>query len=127
MPSQRQTIRFPDPEQADPDGTGLLGIGGWLDASTLEAAYRAGVFPWPSSDGLLGWWSPEPRAVIEWDAFHVSRRLARTCRQGRFELTIDAAFGDVIRGCAEAPYRPEGTWITPEMIVAYDEFHQAGY
>ena len=105
----------------------MLGIGGWLDVDTLLAAYRQGVFPWPSSDGLLAWWSPEPRAIIEFDDFHVSRRLAKTYRQGRFELSIDRAFPEVIEGCAGAPYRGEGTWITPDMLAAYQEFHRAGY
>lgn len=105
----------------------MLGIGGWLDVDTLLAAYRQGVFPWPSGDGLLAWWSPDPRAIIEFDDFHVSRRLARTYRQQRFELTIDRDFAGVIHGCSTAPYRPEGTWITSDMVTAYEAFHRAGY
>ncbi len=127
MTKKRPTIRFPDPEIADPEGEGLLGVGGWIDLDTLEAAYRAGIFPWPSQEGLLAWWSPDPRAIIELDEFHVARRLARTYRQGRFELSIDRDFNAVIEGCAMAPYRTEGTWITPEMLAGYQAFHQAGF
>ncbi len=127
MPRPAGRLRFPHPDEADPEGSGLLGVGGWLDVDTLLAAYRQGVFPWPSSDGLLAWWSPEPRAIIEFDEFHVARRLARTYRQGRFQLSIDRDFPAVIRGCSTAPYRPEGTWITPEMLATYEAFHRAGY
>lgn len=126
MPRHR-IIRFPDPEEADPEGSGLLGVGGWLDVQTLEAAYRVGVFPWPSEEGLLAWWSPEPRAIIEFSEFHIARRLARTYRQGRFELTINRDFSSVIHACAEAPYRPEGTWITSDMLTAYEAFHRTGF
>jgi len=126
MTKKHQSIRFPDPEVADPEGEGLIGVGGWIDVQTLEAAYRAGIFPWPSQDGLLAWWSPEPRAIIELEEFHISRRLARTYRQGRFELSIDRDFDGVIEGCAQAPYRTEGTWITSEMLAGYQAFHRAG-
>lgn len=127
MARKRSAIQFPDPEIADPEGSGLLGVGGWLDVDTLQAAYRAGVFPWPSQEGTLAWWSPDPRAVIELDEFHVSRRLAQRCRQRPFELTIDRDFSAVIEGCATAPYRVEGTWITTEMLAAYKSFHAAGF
>src|SRR5262249_31890409 len=69
------------------------------------------------------WWSPDPRAIFELDGFHVSRRLARTIRSGRFQVTIDHAFGDVMRGCA---VREEGTWITAEMLDAYERLHRLG-
>jgi leucyl/phenylalanyl-tRNA--protein transferase len=75
----------------------------------------------------LAWWSPDPRAVIEFDRFHVSRRLRRTCRSGKFEVTRDLDFASVIRGCAMAPGRINQTWLTPEMIEAYVRLHELGY
>src|SRR5262245_28714528 len=59
---------FPDPRRADPEG--LLAEGGDLEPSTLIAAYRAGIFPWPYEDHDLLWWSPDPRAVVPLDALH---------------------------------------------------------
>ncbi|MFO0926788.1 MAG: leucyl/phenylalanyl-tRNA--protein transferase [Gemmataceae bacterium] len=113
---------FPDPELADEEG--LLAIGGDLAVDRLLAAYGAGIFPWYSDDTPILWWSPDPRGIFELDGLHVSRRLARTVRSGRFRFTRDEAFTDVMAGCAE---REEGTWITADMLAAYTELHHRGY
>jgi leucyl/phenylalanyl-tRNA--protein transferase len=118
---------FPPAEDADPEG--LVGFGGELSPAWLLDAYRHGIFPWPITDfeAPLAWWSPDPRALIEFDRFHVSRRLRRTCRSARFEVTRDVDFVGVIRGCAMAPSRLNQTWLTPEMIDAYTRLHKLGY
>jgi leucyl/phenylalanyl-tRNA--protein transferase len=110
-----------DAERADE--TGLVAIGGDLEPVTLVHAYRSGVFPWFGEGDPILWWSPDPRAIVELDGLHVSRRLARTMRCEKFHLTIDRAFGKVIRGCAD---RDGGTWITRGMIVAYERLHRLG-
>src|SRR5205807_1344444 len=89
----------------------------------LLEAYCAGVFPWFDEGGPILWWSPDPRAVFAMDGLHVSRRLARTLRSGKFHCTLDQAFDQVIEGCAD---RPEGTWITREMIKAYQRLSGLG-
>ena len=88
----RPSDHFPPAEDADPEG--LVGFGGELSPEWLLDAYRHGIFPWPITDfeAPLAWWSPDPRAVIEFDRFHVSRRLRRTCRSGKFEVTRDRRF-----------------------------------
>ncbi len=108
------------------DVDGLVAVGGDLHPQRLLNAYRAGVFPWYSEGDPICWWSPDPRAVFELDGLHVSRRLARTVRGGRFRVTFDQDFAGVIRACA---HRPEegGTWITPEMIAAYERLHRLGF
>ncbi len=111
------------PELAGPDG--LVGIGGDLKPATLLRAYSDGVFPWFSQGDPILWWSPDPRAVIELDGLHVSRSLARTIRSGKFRVTADRAFGEVVRGCADA--RSDGTWITPQMMTAYETLHRLGH
>ena len=118
---------FPPAEDADPEG--LVGFGGELSPQWLLDAYRHGIFPWPITDfdAPLAWWSPDPRAVIEFDRFHVSRRLRRTCRSAKFEVTRDADFAGVIRGCAMAPGRVNETWLTQELIDAYVELHKLGH
>ena len=112
---------FPDPARADAEG--LLARGGDLAPATLIAAYRRGIFPWPYEDGPVLWWSPDPRAILPLEALHVSRRLARTLRQGRFRLTLNAAFAAVVDGCAA---RAE-TWITVSMRQAYVRLHALGW
>lgn len=114
---------FPDPERADDDG--LVAVGGDLSPKRLLEAYRRGIFPWFDEETPILWWSPDPRAIFEMDGLHVSRRLARTIRSGRFTVSFDRDFAGVIRGCA---YRPEqGVWITPEMIRAYTRLHELGH
>jgi leucyl/phenylalanyl-tRNA---protein transferase len=114
-------LRF-RPEAADEHG--LLAIGGDLRPETLRDAYRHGVFPWFDEMTPICWWSPDPRTVLPLDGLHVSRRLARTLRSGRFTVTVNRDFADVIRGCAE---REEGTWITSEMVTAYERLHALGH
>lgn len=110
-----------DPESAD--GFGLVGIGGDLRPERLLAAYRDGVFPMYEEGEPICWWSPDPRAIFEIDRLHLSRRLSRTMRSGRFQVTLDQAFTRVMRGCAD---RPEGTWITADMVEAYSRLHRMG-
>lgn len=111
---------LPDPERAGPDG--CVAIGGTLTPELVLEAYRKGIFPMGEEDGTLGWWSPDPRTVLELDQLHVPRRLQRTVRQGRFEVRVDTAFDDVIAGCAD---RAE-TWITDEIRAVYGELHRRG-
>jgi leucyl/phenylalanyl-tRNA--protein transferase len=103
---------------------GLVGVGGDLAAATLLEAYCAGRFPWYDEDWPICWWSPDPRAIFELAEFRVPRRLARTLRSGKFRITVNQAFGEVIRGCGE---RREGTWLTGDMIVAYERLHRLGH
>jgi leucyl/phenylalanyl-tRNA--protein transferase len=119
------------PERDDEDwwtsaeALGLVAVGGSLGPEELLTAYRHGVFPWFDETMPVCWWSPDPRAVIELDQFHVPRRLRRTCRSGKFRLTVNQDFAGVMQGCAER--RDEGTWITPEMLTAYQRLHDLGY
>ncbi|HEY7165812.1 MAG TPA: leucyl/phenylalanyl-tRNA--protein transferase [Candidatus Binatia bacterium] len=119
-------VIFPPPEHAEPNG--LLAIGGDLSSERLLEAYRVGIFPWYSEDEPILWWSPDPRLVLDLDQFHPPRRLLRTIRQEKFNMTCDRAFADVISACASVP-RPGqcGTWITNEMRDAYIRLHGLGY
>ncbi len=121
LPDEYGQIVFPDPKQADANG--LLAVGGDLAVETLLAAYRKGIFPWYEEGGPILWWSPDPRMVLFPSGFHCSRRLARRMRQGRLMLSMDAAFDEVVAGCAA---RSEGTWILPEMKLAYRRLFDRG-
>ncbi|CAN5214631.1 leucyl/phenylalanyl-tRNA--protein transferase [soil metagenome] len=119
------TWDFPPANTADEDG--LVGVGADLEPETLLVAYCNGLFPMPLSAGpgpkLMGWWSPDPRAVLPLDGLVVSRSLRRSCR--RFEVRVDAAFEAVIAACSE-PHR-DGTWITSEVCRAYIRLHRLGW
>ncbi len=117
---------FPPPELAGEEG--LLAVGGDLNTERLILAYSLGIFPWYGPGDPILWWSPDPRLILEPERFHVSRRLARTIRQGDFRVTFNTAFQDVIKACASVPRRgQQGTWIVDEMVKAYCRLHEAGY
>lgn len=121
--SPDRDVPWIEPYLGEPEG--LIGVGGDLSPELLLRAYSEGVFPWFSEGDPVLWWSPDPRAVIELDGLHVSRRLARTIRSGKFRITVDHCFTDVMRACGES--RPEGTWVTNEMIRGYTALHRAGH
>jgi leucyl/phenylalanyl-tRNA---protein transferase len=118
---------FPPADEADMEG--IIGFGGELTPEWLLDAYQHGIFPWPLGDiqWPMCWWSPDPRAIIELDRFHVAQRLRRTCKSGRFTLTLDRDFSGVIRGCATAGDRKGNTWLTKKMIAAYIRLHRLGH
>jgi leucyl/phenylalanyl-tRNA--protein transferase len=107
------------------DEYGLVAVGGDLSSERLLEAYRRGIFPWYDEQTPILWWSPEPRAVFELDGLRVSRRLRRTLRSGRFSVTVNRDFAAVIRACAVRP--GQGTWITADMIAAYERLHHLGH
>ena len=130
-----------DPNQALPethhapgahsDAPGLLAAGGTLTPQRLTEAYSKGVFPWYGVGQPVLWWSPDPRMVLFVDEFKLSRSLRRTAE--RFARTpgcavrIDSAFRRVISACASTPREgQDGTWIVPEMIEAYCDWHALG-
>ncbi len=120
------SISFPPAELADEDG--LLAIGGDLMPERVLTAYANGIFPWPHDDAPLLWFSPDPRMVIRPAELRIPRRLARTIRQGRFEVTLDTVFEQVIAACSGVPRVDQGgTWITAEMVAAYTDLHRLGY
>lgn len=100
-----------------------------LTPEILLRAYAEGVFPMAERRDAseLYWVSPEQRGVIPLDAFHVSRRLARTVRSDKFRMTSDLAFVDVMRACAEPAPDREQSWINAEILRLYTALHASGH
>jgi leucyl/phenylalanyl-tRNA--protein transferase len=122
----RWSSAFPAHKLARSDG--LLAVGGDLSPGCLLAAYRHGVFPWNEAGEPILWWSPDPRLILEPAQLKVSRSLRAAIRQRRYTITFDTAFAAVIHACASAPRGGEpGTWIHPEIEVAYTALHALGY
>lgn len=95
-----------------------------LSPQLLVYAYSNGYFPMPDAGtGQIGWFRPDPRAIIPVDGFHASRSLRRTLKRVPFRVTFDHAFADIMKACADR----EGTWINDEFIGAYCELHRRGY
>ena len=121
-----EELQFPPAHLATDDG--LLAVGGDLSPERLLLAYRLGIFPWFSEGDPILWWSPSPRLILEFDELRISKRLQRTLRRNPFEVTMDAAFSQVVTCCAAAPRRHQhDTWITSEMITAYTQLHDLGF
>jgi len=101
-----------------------------ISPAMVLSAYRAGAFPMADDrDGRLGWFSPDPRALIPLDdRFHVRRSLAKRVRHGGFHVTFDRCFDDVIHTCAATPRNGEsGTWISHDIETVYGQLHRLGY
>lgn len=117
------SLSFPDHQSASREG--LLALGGDLSVPRLLKAYRSGIFPW--TDDPLTWWSPDPRAIFEIEAFHPPQRLASKLRRHPFQITFDRDFEGVIHACAEPAPGRESTWISPRFVEAYIELHRQGH
>lgn len=95
-----------------------------LTPELILYAYAQGLFPMADSrEGEIGWYSPDPRAVFPLEAFHVPKNLAKTVRQGRFDIRIDTAFQTVMEACAER----EETWISEAIVKVYTALHRKGF
>ena len=71
----------------------------------------------------IGWWSPDPRGVLEPGWLVLSRSLRKACQH--FEIRVDTVFADVIEACAD-PARQHG-WINADIRAAYHELHRLGW
>ncbi len=122
-----KTFGFPPVAAALTDPNGLLAVGGDLSPARLLDAYRHGIFPWFNPGEPILWWSPDPRMVLVPGEVRVTRSLAKRLRNGGFELRVDTAFVEVMRGCAAPRGGDAGTWISPMMVAAYSRLFEAGY
>lgn len=92
-------------------------------------AYRLGLFPMAETRNAsrLYWLDPEERGILPLATFHLPRKLRRTVRAGRFEVTVDRAFARVIAGCAAARAGREDTWINPDIERLFSELARLGH
>jgi leucyl/phenylalanyl-tRNA--protein transferase len=93
-----------------------------IDPELLLQGYRLGVFPMAMEDDSIQWFSPDPRAILPLEDFHVPHALRRLLRKNVFGTTIDSAFSKVIEACAKR----EDTWINLEIIESYTRLHDLG-
>ncbi len=97
---------------------------GYIRPAVLIAAYRGGMFPMAMDNrGEIGWFSPDPRGVIPLDEFHIPHGLKRTLKKDPFEIRVDTAFSEVMRGCADR----KTTWISEEIVSSYEKLFELGY
>jgi len=116
---------FPDTSGALGNPDGLLAAGGNLHADTLFTAYSKGIFPWYSDGEPILWWAPSIRAVLLPEHLNISKGSRKQLRKLRYSISSNQAFTDVISACAEQR-KETGTWITADMISAYEALHTRG-
>ena len=100
-------------------------MSGGLDPRMLLRGYAAGIFPMADSRdaGDIFWVEPRSRAIIPLDSFHLSRSLERRVRSGRFTVTRDRVFHEVLLACADR----EETWINNVIERATIGLHAVGH
>lgn len=100
-----------------------------ITPQVLLKAYTCGIFPMAESadDPALYWIEPQQRGILQLDKVHVPKRLARTIRQGVFDVRIDSDFEGVIEGCAASRAGRRTTWINRKIRALYRDLFDAGY
>jgi leucyl/phenylalanyl-tRNA--protein transferase len=95
-----------------------------IEPDFLLMAYCSGYFPMADSkNGPIGWYSPDPRGVLELESFHIARSLRLTIKKKPFEVVFNQRFESVMRECA----RREETWISEDIIQSYLLLHRLGF
>jgi len=121
-----ERLLFPEPALAEDDG--LLAVGGDLSTKRLLLAYQNGIFPWYSDDSPILWYSPHERFVLFPDELKISKSMRQVLRSGKFIVTMNKAFSDVIEACSVVErVGQDGTWITEDMKAAYKQLHAEGH
>ena len=65
--------------------------------------------------------------VLDPAALRISRSLRKRLRRRDYEVRADTAFSAVLRACAAPRAGSDGTWITAEMMDAYEALHRGGH
>ncbi|EKF55464.1 MULTISPECIES: leucyl/phenylalanyl-tRNA--protein transferase [Galbibacter] len=118
-------MRFPPVDSATEEG--VVAVGGDLSTKRLIEAYSEGIFPWFDHGSLIMWWSPDPRMVLPPSEVKVSKSMRNIFNRQVFKVTYNKAFDQVIRHCASISRKgQDDTWITQEMIQAYNALYQKG-
>lgn len=130
MTKSKLKKNFPNP-RADYD-QGVIAVGGVLNSDILIEAYEVGVFPWPHEGYPMLWFCPEQRGVIDQSEFHIPQSLLKWARKNKPQVHYNTCFSEVIKNCKnQLRYEPnknivQSTWITDEMLVAYNELFKIG-
>lgn len=119
-------LAFPDPHYGEPDG--LLAVGGDLNIDRLLLAYSNGIFPWYAfKENLIQWWCPMDRFVIFPEEIHISHSMRTLMNKGKYRMTFNQAFREVIEACGNLRIEMEGAWLGREMMDAYTHLHEQNF
>ncbi|UOB16260.1 leucyl/phenylalanyl-tRNA--protein transferase [Abyssalbus ytuae] len=117
---------FPSINESSPED--VVAIGGDLAPERLMNAYKKGIFPWFEEGSLILWWCPDPRMVLFPADLKISKSMNKVIKSSRFTVTYNQAFSQVIENCSLIKRKEQdGTWITQDMISAYNKLYTMGY
>ena len=116
---------FPNPNTAHESG--IVCYGGDLNPNRVIKAYMSGIFPWYNEDDPILWWSPNPRCILKFEDFKVSKTLKKSIDKNIYEIKFDNDFENVIKNCQNAPRNSNKTWLNDEMIETYIQLHNMGF
>jgi leucyl/phenylalanyl-tRNA--protein transferase len=117
---------FPDPLAPTMDG--IVAMGDELNPQTLLEAYSFGIFPWPHPEMPCLWFCPDKRGILDFSELHINHSLQKFMKRSMLTVTFNKCFLEVMQECAKAPRAGQsGTWITPPILKAYEQFHHQGY
>lgn len=106
----------------------LVAVGGDFNPIRLVNAYKNGYFPWYIENGLIYWFSPDPRLIVDANSLKVSKSLRKTLNREIFEVKFNTNFQGVIEGCSKIKrVHEDSTWISDEFIEAYTQLHKLGF
>ena len=96
-----------------------------LRVEMLREAYTQGWFPMTVDEDTneVEWFEPRRRCLFPIEGIRVSKSLRRTLNSGKFRVTYDQAFEEVMWACR----RPEDNWITADFVRVYGEAHRQGW
>ncbi len=99
-----------------------------LTPAMIRAAYARGAFPMADNrvSDTIAWYTSDPRAVLPLDAFHLPHGLKRALKKQPYVITLDRAFAQVIKACAQPRDYESGTWINDIIIEGYIALHEQG-
>jgi len=117
---------IPDVNLSEPDG--LIAVSFDISTEFILKAYKKGIFPWPSYDNLISWYSLNPRMIVYLDKVKISKSLRRVIDSAKYEVKFDTDFKSTIMNCALVNKKKYGaTWINKNIIDTFCELHEMGY
>lgn len=124
--STNSKLIFPDPYYGEPDG--LLAVGGDLSVDRLILAYSNGIFPWYAfREKQIQWWCPLKRFVIFPNEIHISHSMRTLMNKGRYGVSFNQAFHEVIQTCGNLRMEEAGAWLGEDIMKAYIRLHEQGF
>ncbi len=95
-----------------------------LEPENMIRLYSIGAFPMADEiTGKIEWYYPNVRAIIPLDNYNIPRSVKQLIKRKRFDVKFDVDPMQVIRNCAKR----ERTWISDELIEAYERVYKLGY